>query len=242
MLWLCGLLLCLCASGTLAEEPISGSDEEGRGFFIAGRAAYLAGRYEEALERFERSYEMSVRAELLYNIGAAAERAGKLARALEAFRAFQLQLPNSEVHAEVETRVRALETRVDTEPEAAPDPALAPPPPPAASKEASEPKSALGPGLSLAASAAVLGTGVVLAVLGFQAKQRVREAPDPSLWADYQDDANHAVTFPVAGIALGAVGAVGTALSTWWLVQRRKDARSATLVVGRAFVGYRSSF
>lgn len=238
--WVWGLLL--CANLAFAQEQVSGTDEEGRGFFIAGRAAYLAGRYDEALERFERSYEMSGRAELLYNIGAAAERAGKLARALEAFRAFQELRPESELHGEIDARVRELEIRIATEPEPSAELTAPPPPPPAPSAAASERKSALGPALSLAASGAVLGTGVVLAVLGFQAKQRVQDAPDGSTWADYERDADRAVAFPAAGFALGAVGVAGAALSSWWLVSRRKDTRGAALVVGRAFIGYRGSF
>jgi tetratricopeptide (TPR) repeat protein len=241
VLWLWGLFA--CTSAALAQGNDAAADEEGRGFFIAGRASYLAGRYDEALERFERSYEKSGRPELLYNIGTAAERAGKLARALDAYRQFLDKQPESERRVEVETHIADLETRVADEPSE-----------PAALSTAqvrpldttvtptSESKSVLAPGLILAASGALLATGVVLVVLGYKAEQRVHDAPDGARWSDYRNDAQHALAFRGAGFSVGAVGVVGAVLSGWWLASARKDARSGTPVAGLGYVGWRGSF
>jgi tetratricopeptide (TPR) repeat protein len=253
LIWL-GALLCTWAlvQASQAQEaedaPVSGfqasADEEARGFFIAGRASYLAGRYDEALERFERSYEMSGRAELLYNIGNAAYKAGKSERALSAYRWFLDKQPASDQRAEVERRIAELEAKVSTEPAlAAPSAA----PGPARTEVASRPAnvavtSALAPSLTLAVSGAALVTGVVLAVLGYKAEQRVRNAPDGADWDDYSDDAAHAMPFRIAGIALGAAGAAGTALATWWLVRTRADAPSAQLSVGLGHVRVQGAF
>lgn len=252
MVWLCAML---CAPGgmaarALAQEaqggvPVSdaNADEEARGFFIAGRASYLAGRYDEALERFERSYEMSGRAELLYNIGTAAYKAGKWTRALSAYREFLDKLPASVQRGEVEQRIIELEPMVGSEPEVGePPPSASPAPVEAAPVATRETQSPLAPSLTLAASGAALVTGVVLTVLGYKAEQRVRKAPEGARWSDYRDDAAHAMPFRAAGIAVGAVGLVGTALSTWWLVHTRADAASAQLAVGIGHVRVQGSF
>ncbi|HEX6245506.1 MAG TPA: tetratricopeptide repeat protein [Polyangiales bacterium] len=225
------------------------ADEEGRGFFIAGRAAYLAGRYDEALERFERSYEMSGRHVLLYNIGSAAERAGQPKRALAAYRRFLEKEPDSELRPEVEGRIVALEARVVDEPNE-----LEPQAPVAAAREASPPADTatpprgnlrpwLGPSIALATSGAVLVTGVVLVALGYRAEQRVREAPDGADWDDYSDDAQRATSLRAAGFSVGAVGVVGAVLSSVWLAKARRDARSGGgPVAGLGYLGWRGSF
>jgi tetratricopeptide (TPR) repeat protein len=229
-------------SAASAPGGDAGADEEGRGFFIAGRAAYMAGRYDEALERFERSYERSGRPQLLYNIGSAAERADKPKRALEAYRGFLDAEPASELRAEVESRIAALEARVLDEPIAAQPAATAAPAPKKAEPARPDTKPWLGPSLSLAVSGAALATGVVLVVLGYQAKQRVREAPQDSLWDDYSDDTDRATTFPAAGFAVGAVGVAGAVLSSVWLAKARKDVRTGGPVTGLGYVGWRGHF
>jgi tetratricopeptide (TPR) repeat protein len=255
VLWLWGLFTCsspALAQGGSGHEAApaqdgqievavgdAAADEEGRGFFIAGRAAYLAGRYEEALERFERSYEKSGRPELLYNVGTAAERAGKLARALEAYRQYLERQPESERRGEVETHIAQLEARVAAEPA---EPAPLTPASDAASTAAPKATSVLGPSLTLATSGAALVTGAVLVVLGYQARQRVQDAPQGAKWSDYSNDAQQAVSFRAAGFAVAAVGVVGTALSSWWLAKARKDARSSAPVLGVGYLGWRGSF
>jgi tetratricopeptide (TPR) repeat protein len=230
------------------------ADEEGRGFFIAGRAAYLAGRYAEALERFQRSYDMSGRHVLLYNIGSAAERAGQPKRALEAYRRFLDKQPESELRPEVEGRIVALEAQVVDEPSPPSPSAPVAPAPEAPQPEAAQPVDAplpmtaesrpwLVPSISLAASGAVLVTGVVLVVLGYQAEQRVSDAPDGSDWSDYSDDAQRATSFRVAGFSVGAVGVAGAALSSVWLAKVRRDARGGGgPVAGVGYLGWRGSF
>ena len=58
------------------EDLLNASDEErreleARQYFELGRLAFIDGRFEEALQAFERSYELSQRALLLFNIGSA---------------------------------------------------------------------------------------------------------------------------------------------------------------------------
>ncbi|MEM6958654.1 MAG: hypothetical protein AAF645_23430, partial [Myxococcota bacterium] len=97
------------ANAAMAQEaPPEDNSEEARGFFLAGRAAYDAGRFEEALERFETSYELSGRPVLLYNIGLAADRARRDARALEAYEGYLEAVPDTENRASVEGRIRSI--------------------------------------------------------------------------------------------------------------------------------------
>jgi hypothetical protein len=100
----------------------------------------------------------------------------------------------------------------------------------------------LAPSLGLAASGALLATGVVLVVLGYKAEQRVHDAPDGARWSDYSSDAQHALAFRGAGFSVGAVGVVGVVLSGWWLAKAHKDARASAPVAGPGYVGWRGRF
>jgi tetratricopeptide (TPR) repeat protein len=51
------------------------ADDQARGLFQAGSTAFDAGRYEDALRYFTEAHELSGRPALLFNMGAAAERA-----------------------------------------------------------------------------------------------------------------------------------------------------------------------
>ncbi|MBK8593630.1 MAG: tetratricopeptide repeat protein [Sandaracinaceae bacterium] len=78
-----------------AVSPATDNEEEARALFIAGRSAFDQGRFEEALSHFKRSYELSGRPELLYNIGTAADRVGRLEEAITAFRSYLEGSPDS---------------------------------------------------------------------------------------------------------------------------------------------------
>jgi tetratricopeptide (TPR) repeat protein len=83
-------------------------DRAAREMFEAGREAFDAGRYAEALENFEHAHMASGRAELLYDIGLAADRLREDERALRAFERY-LQEAVDPVHRDqVAARVAAL--------------------------------------------------------------------------------------------------------------------------------------
>ncbi len=92
------------AAGSDKEER-DARDEEARGLFVAGRAAYDDGRYEEALDYFRRSYELSERPELLYNIGQTSDVLGRNDEALLAFEKYQESYPDGPRSREVQERI-----------------------------------------------------------------------------------------------------------------------------------------
>jgi hypothetical protein len=89
-------------------EPIGLGDQGAAAEFEAGKSAYWAGRYEDALESFERAARLSNRPELLYNIGAAADRLRNDERALSALEAYLAADPGSPMAANVRSRVEVL--------------------------------------------------------------------------------------------------------------------------------------
>lgn len=63
--------------------PASDSDARARELFKQGDRAYAEGRYEEALQKFEEAHRLSGRPLLLFNIGNALERLGRLDEAAD---------------------------------------------------------------------------------------------------------------------------------------------------------------
>lgn len=114
------------AEPELSAEEARARDAEARGLFQAGRASFDAGRYQSALDYFERAYELSPRAQLLYNIGQAADRMRLDTRTLAAFEKYLEELPEAPNRTEVENRVRALRALKKDKSPPAPEPIVAP--------------------------------------------------------------------------------------------------------------------
>ncbi|UJR79683.1 tetratricopeptide repeat protein [Sandaracinus amylolyticus] len=92
-----------------AQPPADTSrDEEARALFAAGRTSFEAGRFSDALSYFQRSYELSGRSMLLFNIGSAHDRMRQDAEALAAFEAYLRAVPNAPNAREVEARIEVL--------------------------------------------------------------------------------------------------------------------------------------
>jgi tetratricopeptide (TPR) repeat protein len=97
------------------------TDEEARALYQAGRIAFDQGRFDSALDYFQRSYELSGRPALLFNIGSAADRLRRDEIALEAFERYLEEVPDSPDLASVQARIRVLRAAVAAD-EAAPEP------------------------------------------------------------------------------------------------------------------------
>jgi tetratricopeptide (TPR) repeat protein len=107
-----------------AQAADDGADERGREIFAAAVEAFANAEYEVALDLFRRAYEVSGRAELLYNVGLAADRLRRDREALEAFESFHAQVPEHPRRRDVERRIevlRAVVTDSGTPPSVEPD-------------------------------------------------------------------------------------------------------------------------
>jgi tetratricopeptide (TPR) repeat protein len=98
-----------------SEAPQQHQDEEARALFEAGKVAYTDGRYDDAIGYFERSYRLSQRAGLQYNLGLAYDRLRRDSEALTAFEAYLANSPDPEREQEVQNRVRALKASLARE-------------------------------------------------------------------------------------------------------------------------------
>jgi hypothetical protein len=104
-----------------ATEAVSTShDEEARALFEAGRIAFRDGRFEEARGHFQRSYELSGRAELLYNIASADDRLRHDEAALRGFEQYLAEVADAPNRAEVEARIAVLRAAIAANTPAAP--------------------------------------------------------------------------------------------------------------------------
>ncbi|MCB9593495.1 MAG: tetratricopeptide repeat protein [Sandaracinaceae bacterium] len=250
-----GLALVLTVVAPAAAQTESTYEGEARALFDAGVSAYEGGRFEEALQYFQRSYELSGRAELLNNIGTAAERARQDRLALRSYEAFLREVPPSEVtaaaRARAQTRVSELRERLAQEDQA--------PPGPAQEHNAATPVSASGTGtapvddggggdaapwvlVGVGAAVAVVG-GIVLAV-GLVDRATVEDPAEGAMWTEATQQAydrapalltSGVVMLPV-GVALAAVGVV------WGVVASSDGASTVSLRVGPGTLGFEGTF
>ena len=95
--------------------PSSAQDAEAQALFHAGRVAFTDGRFDDALGYFRRSYELSQRPALLYNIGNAADRLQREPEALEAFERYLELQPEAPNAREVEGRIRVLRAHIEAD-------------------------------------------------------------------------------------------------------------------------------
>ena len=110
---LLALLILVGSSSNVDAQRMTRAEREARSLYAAGEEAFGSGDYERALDYFERAYALSPRAALLYNIAASADRMRDDARALEAFREYLAEEPDSARRAEVEARIAYLEAADD---------------------------------------------------------------------------------------------------------------------------------
>ncbi|HJL15512.1 MAG TPA: hypothetical protein RMH99_07655 [Sandaracinaceae bacterium LLY-WYZ-13_1] len=87
-------------------------DEAARLTFESAREAFIAGDYETALARFRQAYELSARPGLLYNIAQTLDRLRRDEETVEALRAYLEAMPDAPNRAEVESRIRVIESNM----------------------------------------------------------------------------------------------------------------------------------
>jgi tetratricopeptide (TPR) repeat protein len=97
---------CVIPSGDEARR------DEARQNFQHGQELFEARDYRAAMATFECSFRNVPHHSTLYNIARAAEFAGEFQQALEAWRGYLRMNPNAEDRAEIEDRIRGLETSI----------------------------------------------------------------------------------------------------------------------------------
>jgi len=188
---------------TETEDP----ERVARELFRQGRDAYTAGRFEDARELFQRSYDLSGRPGLLYNIAQAAERTRDDEHALRLYGEFLEAVPDAPERDFVEARIAFLSERVRTQQ--------------AAASDDPEPDSR-GPDLGPLPLALVVGGaglaagGAALLGVGIRGRNQVEGARDGSEYGSVRAQGERARGLGYAGqVALGvgvAVAVTGVVL------------------------------
>lgn len=83
-------------------------------FLKAGNDAYENGEFEKALPFFERAYDILPKPVIHYKMGLAHERAGNPKEAIQYYRRFLEQRPDSDKRGKVEESIQKLQDQVDT--------------------------------------------------------------------------------------------------------------------------------
>lgn len=237
---------CLCLVVASALVPVAPADaqvaagprdEEARGLFLAGRAAFDDARFPEALEHFERSYALSGRLELLYNIGLAAERTGDSEKAMRTFERFVVERPDAPQAADARERLAVLERAAEVRGprRAAATTALAratAPPSVVPERERPSGGGSLAPWLIGGGGLVVTVTGAALFALGLADAASVTGAPQGSSFADVESQYDRAATFQTLGVVLLTVGLAATATGVMLLVFGDSDEPAARVAIG----------
>jgi tetratricopeptide (TPR) repeat protein len=137
-------LALMCTSTVVVAKPPAKdgtADSMARDLYKEGDAAYAEGRYDDALNAFQEAYDLSKRPLLLYNIGNALERLGRLGESADALEKY---LPHAKPGEKkvLEKRIANLRKRAE---EKKPEPVPVEPVPTKPEPEANPTKPAVEP-------------------------------------------------------------------------------------------------
>jgi tetratricopeptide (TPR) repeat protein len=197
------LLSSLTLVGRASAQGEGRSDDEARALFDAGEIAFDEGRYENALDYFRRSYTLSHRSGLLYNIGVCAERLRHDAEAIEAFEQYLAAVPDAPNRASVQARIRIL-------------------------REGSHSRSGGGGSASTRgpdtgalvltiASGAVVVAGIGCLIAGALYRAQVEQAEVGTTWAEIKSAYEQSGPLTIAGIVGVSAGAAALVAGIVWL-------------------------
>jgi len=242
---------CVAWTATAAAQDAM-ADEQARAHFNTGSVAFSAGRFADALDEFKKSYALSHRPVLLYNVGVAADRLRRDQEALEAFDQYLREVPQAPERAEVEARIVVLRGAVDQTNDTSTITTAAPVQVPASTAEVREPVPAatdreshpsVGQWIVLGGSGVVAVTGGVLLGLALSDKRAV-ESPDDGVTLDeLEGPRDNVALFSALGGTLLGVGLVGVGISTLWIVTNGDSEEPAVRAqVGLGSVSLRGTF
>ena len=222
-----------------------GIDAEARALYAAGQAAFHDGRYEHALEYLQRSYELSHRPALLYNLGTTFDRLRRDQEALAAFEQYLREVPGAENTSEVQARIAVLrDALARSQPAPSPTPEVATPTPevaptptpevaptptpevtptpspevtPTPTPRAASSDPGAGPWIVVGAGGAVLATGAILLGVAAADVASVEGADRGTPWPSVSDAYQRSEAESIAGGVLLGVGAAAVAAGIVWV-------------------------
>ena len=213
-------LLTTAPTSAQNETPeLSAEEREARARFDAGQIAYEAGRFDDALEDFRRAHELSGRAQLLYNIGLAADRLRQDETALDAYRRFVEALSGHPRAPWVRERISALE-------------AVSASSPPPGEEPPEEGGARAGPWILGALSVAMLGTGASLLGLALADRNAIENMEGVRPWPELEARVDAVPLRSGVGIALLGVGSAAALGAVLWAVLGRERPESVRVSVG----------
>lgn len=195
--------------GEQAEDPASqDTDALARRIFRLGSRAYEEENFGDAANYFDRAFDLSGRAELMYNIGIARERNGQRTEAMGWFERYLNELPTGVRVDEVRVRLDVLRRAIAEEQAGESEGSSSS----TGETEVSRPAAAnttAGGGMSplpgwvlVGSGGALLVGGTVMLVLAGSASSTVEDAEQGTPWVDVEGDYDNAGLFS----ALGATG------------------------------------
>ena len=213
------------APATVAPTPTvaPGAEAEARALYTAGQAAFHEGRYENALEYLTRSYELSRRPALLFNLGTTYDRLRRDAEALAAFQQYLHDVPEAENRLEVEARIAVLREAaarstpppavVEPDPVPEPQPPTTPPPAPATSSDAGP-----APWIVVGVGGAAVVAGAVLMGVAAADVAAVEGASRGTRWETVEGAYARSEAESIAGAVLLGVGGAAALGGIVWAV------------------------
>jgi tetratricopeptide (TPR) repeat protein len=99
---------------SMVPAPESSQDQQAKAEYIAGQADYNEGSYELAIARFDKSYQLTARPELLFNIANCYERLAQYGEAANALARYIDDAPVDE-HTALRKRVARLRERAQSQ-------------------------------------------------------------------------------------------------------------------------------
>jgi tetratricopeptide (TPR) repeat protein len=107
--WAAVVVAAVLGGGDGARARAESADETARALFVEGKAAYNRGDFQTAYDDFWRSFQLSHKPELLYNVSSALQGLHRPRDAAEALRSFLRLRPNDPDAPQIEERIRVLE-------------------------------------------------------------------------------------------------------------------------------------
>lgn len=100
-------------AGAEQNKPKRADEKRARQHFEQGRLAFTEARYEDALLHFERSYALSGKPQLLFNLANVLDRLRRDEEAVARYREYLNALPSADNRVQVEERLAVLQRSLD---------------------------------------------------------------------------------------------------------------------------------